>query len=1474
STDWLRWEARPWHQADGTVGGIIIFSENVTARKDAELALRQNEENLRSLVELLPDALFINQDNRVVYINRSGLRLWRAGREEQILGRSPFELIHPDFHERVRERIHQVQATCEFAPIWETRMIALDGTIVPVETTAAPVMFGGKPALQVVVRDITTRKHAETALRESEERLRSLGDNIPDSYVYQYTISPDGTPQFLYLSAGVERVHGVAVDEALRDANVLLRQIDQPHLAPFLSAVERSREQMADFEMEFHGRRSDGQSRWVHVRSRPRRTPDGQVLWDGVATDITERKNVEEALRESEARYRLVSEQGIDVIWLFDIGANRFTYVSPSVQKLRGFSAEEILQQSMKEALAPESYREVSEGLSRRLEAFAAGDESAKTRVDEVVQTHRDGHLVPTEVVTTLVTDENGHVTHIQGVTRDITERKRAEAHIQHLNQLLGAIRNINKLIVRERNPRKLLDDACVSLQKTRDYLLVWIAIADGDSDAVVPIAWAGPRSDYLQNVTITRSDTLLGQGPVGNAMRTKEPSIFQDTGTDLAFEPWRAQALERGYRSVAAIPILQGARLFGVLSVYADHAYAFDAEEIDLLKELAGDLGFALNSIELEDARQESDERLRTAQDLLAETGRLAKIGGWEFDPQTGKGTWTDEVARIHELDPELETNKELGLGFYVGESSKLIERAVYEATEHASPYDLTLELVTAKGNHRWVRTVGLPQVADGKVVRIRGYFQDVTEMKLARDEIDQLAQFPSQNPNPVMRVNETGTVLYANAACRSILPSWAAGGLRSMPETLASGVAQALRTNSVLQVEADSEGKSFLVTIAPAAAERWVNIYAFDVSMRKIAARALEVSEQRLGEALDIAGAGHWVFDVATRSFTFNDRFYALYCTSAEREGGYVMPADEYANRFMFPEDVHLVADEIARAINEPDPNARWQLEHRVRRRDGQIRQLLVSITTIKDAEGRTIQTHGVNQDITPRKKMEEERALLATGLEQAAEAVVITNATGDITYVNPAFERITGYQRQEVIGRNPRILKSGEQDDTVYKSLWETVSRGDTWSGRMKNKRKDGTFYDAELTISPVLDAARNVVNFVAIQRDITEQLELERRFRQSQKMEAIGTLAGGIAHDFNNILAAIMGYGHLIEDSLPAEGDSRDDLRHLMAAAGRATDLVRQILTFSRQGEEHRQVIDLDLIVKEALKLLRPSLPTTIEIRFEIGSHCAVLADASQMHQVIVNLCANAYHAMKSSSGTLTVALRPVTLEPGFLELHPGLRESECVKLSVSDTGCGIPSEIMDRIFDPFFTTKPVGEGTGLGLSTVHGIVTAHEGIITVDSEAGKGTAFHIYLPRARTDAVPGTVTLAPVTGGGERILVIDDELALAKVLTRALRKLGYEVTEMVNPVNALETFWADPNRFDLIITDQTMPKVTGAQIAMEVKRVRPDLPVIVTTGHTNNLLQDQHAAAHVAAILLKPARFEDIARTVRSVLGSR
>ncbi len=531
------------------------------------------------------------------------------------------------------------------------------------------------------------------------------------------------------------------------------------------------------------------------------------------------------------------------------------------------------------------------------------------------------------------------------------------------------------------------------------------------------------------------------------------------------------------------------------------------------------------------------------------------------------------------------------------------------------------------------------------------------------------------------------------------------------------------------------------------------------------------------------------------------------------------------------------------------------------------------LVSAAPVFDKQGELEYIAHVAKDISALKRLEEDRIRLAAAIDQASETVVVTDLAGTIQYVNPAFEQLTGYSRAEVIGENPRILNSGKQEPAFFKSMWATLLQGKVWKGQLINRKKDGSLFEEDGTISPVLDSDGKISNFVAVRRDVSREVSLEKQLRQAMKMEAIGTLAGGIAHDFNNILAAILGYGEMARTQLSGNDPVRKDLDQVIRAGSRAADLVKQILTFSRQGEDDFRPLKAQFIVKEVLKLLRSSLPTTIHLEETITADSGpISADPSQIHQVLMNLCTNAKHALGDAGGTLIVSLTEVEVTDSHLIVDcPQLLPGTYLDLKVSDTGCGMDEMTQAKIFDPFFTTKEKGQGTGLGLSVVHGIIKQHKGEITVASKPGHGSIFHIYLPVIDAEIDTSETVLDKITGGSERILLVDDEPTIIDMLERMVSRLGYAVTAFDSSNEALVWYQKNPGDVDLVITDMTMPEMTGIDLARNLMVLRPELPVILCTGFSEIIDESKAKSLGVREYVMKPVDTRTMAKAIRSAL---
>ena len=545
--------------------------------------------------------------------------------------------------------------------------------------------------------------------------------------------------------------------------------------------------------------------------------------------------------------------------------------------------------------------------------------------------------------------------------------------------------------------------------------------------------------------------------------------------------------------------------------------------------------------------------------------------------------------------------------------------------------------------------------------------------------------------------------------------------------------------------------------------------------------------------------------------------------------------------------------------------------------RRADGSPIVVSVSTAPLRRPDGTIYGIMSILMDVTERRAAEESRARLTMAVEQAGESIVVTDTRGTIQYVNPAFERITGYDPVEVIGQNPRILKSGRQDAAFYKNLWQTLRRGEVWRGTFQNKRRDGTLYEEDAVISPVRDPSGQVVNYVAVKRDVTDVRRMEDQLRQSQKMEAVGRLAGGVAHDFNNLLTAISGYSDLLLHRLPDYSTLRRDVEEIRKAGDRAATLTRQLLAFSRRQVLQPKVLDLNAVVTSMGRMLRRLIGEDIDLSTDLSpSLSRVKADPGQIEQVIVNLAVNARDAMPDG-GRITIATADAELSPAYAAAHPEVSPGPHVLLSVTDTGHGMSDETQAHLFEPFFTTKERGKGTGLGLATVYGIVQQSGGHLRVNSAADRGSTFLIYLPRveAPEDVVQGAdrPLLPHPSPGTETVLLVEDEEVVRRLAREILSGNGYRVLEAGNGREALLLSEAHRGEIHLLLTDVVMPKMSGRELTGRIRPLRPGLRILYMSGYTDDAILRHGVLEDGIPFLQKPFTPEGLARKVREVLDS-
>ena len=561
-------------------------------------------------------------------------------------------------------------------------------------------------------------------------------------------------------------------------------------------------------------------------------------------------------------------------------------------------------------------------------------------------------------------------------------------------------------------------------------------------------------------------------------------------------------------------------------------------------------------------------------------------------------------------------------------------------------------------------------------------------------------------------------------------------------------------------------------------------------------------------------------------------------------------------------------------------------FEMEYEIATRSGETKWVWEQGEGVYDDQGQVVGLEGFISDVTGRKLAEAERERLMRAIEQSGETILITDANGSILYVNPAFTQSTGYSREEVLGRNPRILSSGTHDAAFYAKMWKTLRAGNTWEGQIVNKRKDGTLFTEQAAVSPVRDLSGRIVNFVAVKRDITDRLRAEEENRalqaqlaHSQKLDTVGRLAGGVAHDFNNMLQAILGYAEMALEQVSPDQPVRADLLEIQKAAQRSAALTRQLQTFARKQVALPQTLVLNEAVEGTFTMLRRLIGEGIRLVWKPGPEPGLVRiDPGQLDQVVANLCINARDAV-GKSGLIEIATAAVELDSADARRLGDLAPGDYLLLSVRDNGCGMPPDVLEHVFEPFFTTKPIGKGTGLGLSTVYGIVKQNQGAIAVESRPGEGSVFRIYLPRqaGQPAAAPRTAEVEPgepVEAPSQSILLVEDEDTILRTTRRILESLGYRVLATTSAQEALRLFEADPAAIDLLITDVIMPEMNGPELVRRILAVRPGCRHLFISGYAANLLAEHGVKENHVEFIQKPFSRHALAKKVQEALSRK
>ncbi|AFM25685.1 PAS domain S-box protein [Desulfomonile tiedjei] len=1272
-----------------------------------------------------------------------------------------------------------------------------------------------------LTQEIIERKTAQEALRNSEERFRKIFEQGPTGIAI---LDLD----FRWVSVNAKLCEMVQyTEEQLTELTLIdITHPDDTEIF-FRENKKLLSGEITCNKMAKRCIRKDGKILWINLTESILRDDQGKPLYFLIMLeDISHRKMVEEALIESEEKYRRLHETLIDAFVCVDM-KGRILETNQAYQNMLGYSEEELCTLNNID-LTPSKWHAFEANIVQE-QILVKG----YSDVYEKEYRKKDGTVFPIELRRFLIRDDLGHPLAMWAIVRDITERKLAE---KALRESEGRYRSLFENMLEGFAYCRMLFEN----EKPQDFVYLDV-------------------NDAFEKLTGLKDVIGKKVSEVIPGICESNPELFEIYGrVSLTATP------EKFETYVDALGI------WFSISVYSTEKGTFVAV-FDNITERK----------QAEAALKESEEHNRFLAEVI------------EFSSQ-----------------PFASGNSDGSLVFF--------NRAYYDLIGYSREEACRID---------WIEDVTPPE------------YRDMEYSKLAH-------------------LAETGEpVRYEKEYIRK-------DGSRIPVELLA-------------HVTKDCNAKR-------------PQFYAFitDLSGHKAVENALRTSEAQLSNALAMAQLGHWEYDFATDLFTFNDNFYRLFRTTADQVGGYTMSSAEYVRRFVHPDDSHVIADEIRKCAEicdfSPD-----DLEHRTIFANGEIGYIVVRCFVTRDNNGRAVKTYGVSQDVTERKKAqesiereknrlkvildvfndgvyivnaqrtieyvnpviestfglvngkkcheyihqspkpcpscwtpeilagqsakrelhverigktfevfetpiknddgsvlklvffhditdrkraEEDRVRLVTAIEQAAETVVMTDTKGTILYVNPAFERTTGYSSLEAIGNNPRILKSGQHDAPFYENLWKTISSGAVWSGHFITKKKDGTLFEEEATISPVKDDSGKIVNYVAVKRDVTTEVSLQKQLLQAQKMEAIGTLAGGIAHDFNNLLQVILGYSELLLQDKREQEPDYSDLKKIFQSAQNGAELVRRLLTFSRKVEPQFAVMNLNRQIMQIDRLLQRTIPKMICINLQLSNDInEIYADATQMEQILMNLAVNARDAMPDG-GKLTITTTNITLDDEYCKSYTSAVPGDYVLLTVADTGHGMDKKTIEHMFEPFYTTKELGRGTGLGLAIVYGIVSQHGGHITCYSEVGRGTEFKVYLPAIPAEIQPSTELSGEMPAfGTETVLLVDDEEFVRELGDRILSKNGYKVLTAANGMEALKAYSQHKDAIAMIILDLVMPTMGGKDCLHELRKIDPRVKVLVASGYSADATVQEVLDLGVKGFVSKPFRFKDLLRQVRKAL---
>jgi PAS domain S-box-containing protein len=1270
----------------------------------------------------------------------------------------------------------------------------------------------------------STTTPADPVHYEQDDRYRILTEaSLAGVYLIQ-----DGV--FRYVNAALASLFGYTPDEIVDKLGPadLTAVADRPKALEYLR--QRLTGEVREVTYTFRGLRKTGSEFDVEVHG-TRLEYRGKSAIMGTLLDVTERSRSERELRVAEAKYRRLVEQIPAITYVAGLDKTSSTlYISPQVHTMLGFTPEEFIADG--EIWSRQLHPADRDRVLREVEHSHRTLERLST---EYRMLTRDGSVRWYRDEATCIKDASDQPLFLQGIMFDITSQRQAEDQIRFQSSLLDQVTNgvaaadldgrimywnrfaevLHGWSASDVLGKSVLDFLVSPRFRDRVKQMARSILEEGSAHAELPLLRAdGSEFPAYVSYTVLRNDAGDPIGFLGVSTDLSEKKrIEKDIHRALA---WKTAYFE-GSRD--AIFISDANSRFVDVNEAASALTGYSKAELCEMQ-----ISDLQDGADL-DAYRAYDNRILSGEDVLTEA-KLLRKDGTKVDVQfSNKRIFIEGIQYMHTTARDISEQKRSEC---ILRESEARYRQFYEE-------DLAGYFVSA---------------ADGRILECNPSFARI----LGWDSVNELLQSDMHE-----------TCELAGERSRYLKALKHAHVLVDYERELIRKDGQRIFVTANVVGEFDPAGELFRI-----------RGYLFDVTARKRGEQALADRLQEIESIMNVLPVGLLIAHDRTASHITGNRASQefLRMSSPVANMSLSAPSGEVPKHFrVLKNGRELQPNElpIQRAAMEGIDIRNEELV--VVFDDGTVKHEIISALPLLDHDGSPRGAVGSLVDITARKAAEEIIRLQSAALESAANGIIITDNKGTIVWVNKAFSQMTGYDRDETIGKHTRILKSGKQSEHLYRQLWTTILAGNVWRGELVNRRQDGSLYDEEMTITPLVDGRGEITHFIAIKQDVTEQRKLQNQFYRAQRLESLGTLAGGIAHDLNNILSPIM----LASDTLRARITDPSLARTLSAldsSAKRGADIIRQVLTFARGAEGERSPAQVRHLLTDVEKIIRETFPRSIEIVHETPTNLwTILADPTQVHQVFLNLCINARDAMPKG-GRIELRARNIVLDEPFVTMNSDARCGPHIVVTVADTGTGIPPEILDRIFEPFFTTKEVGQGTGLGLATVASIVKSHGGFITVNSQLGTGTEFSVYLPSEVSEeslSAEAGASDDPL-GKGERILVVDDEAAIREITRETLEARGYNVLTASEGTEALVVYARRKHEIDIVLTDVFMPYLDGVAMVHALRKMNPDVKVVLMSGLPKSSIAPDLTG--VQGYLHKPYTASVLLTTLRKALDER